>query len=306
MTRPPLAATILTGLLLTLGCGLLTHCSDRPSPVGQNALAHTGAIVAFGPRPPGSPPLEQTRAYITSALHRHGWVTQARPFTKFTPKGNVDFTNLVARYAPEGDTPELWNRPVKGILGAHIDSKHFEDRRFVGADDAASAVGVILEIAASLAPSPSLATQLELAFFDGEEAFGPSLTPRDGLYGSRHYAAHWRRRDQLPSFGIILDMIGHKNLSIRLPNDTPAPLSKLLFEVATAEDARRTFTLGNYPILDDHVPLNDIGIPTIDIIGDFARTNWWHTPRDTLDLISPQSLDLTHRVTLGMLQELLR
>ena len=304
MTRLPLAASLLFCVLVALGSGLLTHCSNGPT-AGKAAYAHTEAIVAFGPRPPGSEALDKARTYVSTTLAKDGWITQAREFTTFTPKGKQTFINLVARYAPNGDSPTLWTRPVKGLLAAHIDSKLFEDRRFLGADDAASAVGAILELATDLSKSPKQAKQLELVFFDGEEAYAEHLTPRDGLYGSRNYASAWRRQETKPAFGILLDMIGHQNLSISIPSDTPQHLADVLFKAADAEGERGSFDQGRIPILDDHVPLNDVGIPTIDIIGDFASTNWWHNSRDSMELISPESLDISIRVVRTMLNDLL-
>jgi hypothetical protein len=305
MNRLPLAASLCCGLLSLIGCSLLSQCGDGSGTYGKAAYDHTAAIVAFGPRPPESEALASTLDYVSAKLAEHGWVTQQRSFESFTPKGKVTFTNLVARYAPAGDQPEVWTKPVKGLLCAHIESKLYSDRVFVGADDAASAVGAIIEIASVLNNTPDRARQLELVFFDGEEAFEENITSRDGLYGSRRYAANWRRQDTKPDFGIVLDMIGHKNLSIALPSDTPKHLADLVFESAEQESARSHFDMAANPIIDDHVPLNDAGIPTVDIIGDFTSGNWWHTPRDNLDLISTESLDISIRVVLTMLEELL-
>lgn len=305
MNRPPLAASLLACTLIVLGSGLLSHCGETDQ-AGNAAYAHTQAIVAFGPRPPGSESLDKSRRYVSEALTKHGWITQAREFTSFTPKGQVTFTNLVARYAPDGDNPEVWTRPAQGILCAHLDSKLFDDQIFLGADDAASAVALILELAPDLARNdPAKAKQLELAFFDGEEAFGPSLTPRDGIYGSRRYAAAWRRQEHKPSFGILLDMIGHKDLSIAIPSDSPKHLADLLFKTANDLKQQNRFRRSPSPIIDDHVPLNNAGIPTIDIIGDFASANWWHNSRDNMDLISPRSLEISFQVVRTMLDELL-
>jgi hypothetical protein len=68
----------------------------------------------------------------------------------------------------------------------------------------------------------------------------------------------------------------------------------------------RHFGMAAGPIIDDHVPLNFAGIPTVDMIGDFSRSGWWHTPGDNLKIISAESLDKSIRVTLRMLDELLQ
>jgi len=292
-------------LLLAVAGGTTWWAKERSRPMlGQAAFEQTAAILAKGPRPPGSEALKAVVADVKAELERAGWVTQGQAFERNTPNGNVGFENLRARFpAGKGDP---WTQPVQGVLCAHIDSKIFKDQHFLGADDAASACAAIIEIAKYLAKhQPQQAKSLELVFFDGEEAFGPSITPTDGLYGSRHYANQWRKAADKPKFGILLDMIGHQNLSIRLPTDTPADLKKRVMDAAKAENAERHFGMATGPIIDDHVPLNFAGIPTVDIIGDFGRSGWWHQPADNLKIISAKSLDISIRVTLRMLEGLL-
>ncbi len=272
---------------------------------GQRAYTHTEKILEFGPRPPQSEALKLVREYTTAELAKHQWVAVEQTFTANTPIGQRTFTNLIARYQPSG-TPShtTWARKPKGVLGAHIDSKYYPDQVFLGADDAASAVGAILEIAEYLHKfSPQMAKQLELVFFDGEEAFGDVFDLRTALFGSRHYSALVQRSyPTKPSFGIILDMIGHKDLSMILPSNSAEPLVKqtlqLAKELGIAEDYKRSG-----PVLDDHEPLNSIaGIPTIDILGDFTKKSWWHTPEDTLDIISKDSLSQNILLTLELIK----
>ncbi len=283
--------------------GLAWWLHDRSAPrLGQAAYEQTAAILAKGPRPPGSESLAAVRTRVRAELEKAGWVTQGQPFERMTPVGKVAFENVRARFSTGKDDP--WARPVRGILCAHIDSKFFKDRHFLGADDAASACAAIVVIAEFLARErPEQAAELELVFFDGEEAFGENITPQDGLYGSRHYANQWRSRDNKPTFGILLDMIGHKDLSIRLPSDTPVELKESVLAAARAEGAEGQFGMAAGPIIDDHVPLNFAGIPTVDIIGDFTRFGWWHTPGDGLKIISAESLETSIRVTLRVLDE---
>lgn len=271
---------------------------------GQAAYRHTEAILAFGPRPPASPALAKVRAYLTDELKKSGWVCGEQSFERITPQGTVRFTNLRARLDTGTDT---WQRRVEGILGAHVDSKDIKNRKFVGADDAASACAAMLEIARQFtAQDKRKAALLELVFFDGEEAFNEHMTLQDGLYGSRHYANFWREREDKPRFGIVLDMIGHRDLSIRMPADSPAFLRDAVLAAAKQENGAEHFGMAPNEILDDHTPLNLAGIPTIDIIGDFANDHWWHTERDDLSLISPASLDLSIRVTLRTLASQIR
>lgn len=276
---------------------------------GQAAYAHTEAILACGPRPVGSEGLKKAQQYISEELAKHGWSTITQSAERDTPVGKRTFVNLIARYQP-GDlasVEDLNQLPFKGILSAHLDSKLIpEIPDFLGADDAASACALIIELAATLAAeNPELAKQLEIVFFDGEEAFGPQMTPENGLYGSRAYAISIYGRSSKPEFGILLDMVGHKNLKIAVPSDTPADLYDSMVRAAKFHGHEQRFGKAKGPILDDHYYLVKAGIPMIDIIGDFSHYHWWHQPGDDMELISAESLDISYKVTLTMLKELL-
>ncbi|MFP6867459.1 MAG: M28 family peptidase [Roseibacillus sp.] len=309
---PPRVSLLLLGLALTVlvpGCGGKKKPNlppERERTGARAAYHHTREILSFGPRPPESEALDSTRNYIVLELEKCGWQSRSQTFEEDVDYfgRTVKFSNLTARFG-SADEATLWDKPVKGVLGAHMDSKYYQGRNFVGADDAASAVGVILELARELQSSPKLATQLELVFFDGEESFGQNISPSDGLYGSKEYALRWRTSPRKPEFGIVLDMIGHKNLKIRYPGDTPPFLEDALLTAARRQGEAARYAKALNPIIDDHVPLNDAGIPTIDIIGDFSQFAWWHTDADNLRLISRDSLAITLKVTRGLLNSLL-
>jgi len=292
---------LLALIVVAAGAGLwLWQGKSSSSALGKSAYTLTGEILDYGPRPPASEALGQVKNHLKDKLEAAGWAVSFQEFERDTPVGNVRFSNLRARFNTR------WDAPVKGLLCAHIDSKLFKDKRFLGADDAASACAAVVEIAGYLAKSqPKQAAQLELVLFDGEEAFAKDMTILDGLYGSRHYANVMRAAEKKPEFGILLDMIGHKDLSIAIPSDSPAKLSALMFSVAEKRNVRGHFGTAPGPIMDDHLPLNLIGIPTLDIIGDFSKKNWWHTPGDSLGIISADSLSISIGVVLGMLDELL-
>lgn len=272
----------------------------RPPMLGQAAYEQTAAILAKGPRPPESAGLQAVSSHLRAELAKAGWVTAGQAFERGTPAGTLHFENIRARFPANGGDP--WTQPVRGILCAHLDSKSFKDQHFVGADDAASACAAMVAIAGFLArENPQQARAIELVFFDGEEALGPDITASDGLYGSRHYANQWRNHPDKPQFGILLDMVGHANLAIRLSTDTPPDMKARVMAAARAEDAEHHFGMAAGPIIDDHVPLNSAGIPTVDLIGDFGGGGWWHTPADNLKIISAESLDISIRVTLRLL-----
>ena len=291
--------------VLVIGGGCWWWMAHQVPRYGQAALAQTEAILALGPRPAGSEASQAVRQRLRGQLEAAGWVCVGQVFERGTAQGEVKFENLRARFA--GGDSDPWQRAAKGLLCAHMDSKLFKDRVFVGADDAASACGALLEIARVLAlASPQQAKQMELVFFDGEEALDGDITAFDGLYGSRQYANSWPGGVAKPRFGILLDMVGHKELAVRLPSDTPEPLREAVLAAAARQGAGKRFGVAAGSITDDHSPLTRAGIPMVDIIGDFTSVAWWHTPADSRRNLSADSLDISIRVTLDALDKLLQ
>ncbi len=302
---------------LIIAAALAAFWFLKPKPgggdLGPGAYALTGEILAHGPRPPGSPGLDKVRSLLSAELKQAGWVVVLQEFEQETPIGKVKFANLRARFPAKSGVN--WESKVEGLLCAHVDSKFFKDKVFLGADDAASACAAVVEIGKYLArEKPDQAAKLELVLFDGEEAFTPNMNLIDGVYGSRFYANSWRGSDAKPSFGLLLDMIGHKNLSIRIPSDSPENLAERMFAAAKENGVSRHFGTAQGSLLDDHVPLNLVGIPTLDIIGNFQILPWWHqagdpkdasVPSDDMEVISAESLSISIGVVLHMLDGLL-
>jgi glutaminyl-peptide cyclotransferase len=259
---------------------------------GEKAFAHVQHLVDLGPRPAGSEALEKSRLYIIEQLKSDGWTVTRSEFSDQTPRGKMTFVNLIARFG----TNEK-REAAQFLLCSHYDTKTFETIRFVGANDGGSSTGLLIEMARVLAMNPALAAKIELLFFDGEEAF-ENFTETDGLYGSRHFAEELRNSNKAKSVrgGILFDMIGDKSLDVTLPPDSPADLARNIFAAADTLGQRAHFTYLDRGIGDDHTPLNQIGIPVIDLIDfDFPP---WHTAEDTLDKISAQSLEIVGRVAL--------
>lgn len=315
-----LLVTALALLLGILGAACKPHPAADPSAAGQSkagkppgpppaqiwaefsgekALAHTKAQCDIGPRPSGSAELESARKLIIAELERNGWQVQRQSFSETTPRGPVTFVNLIARYGSSDKTQQF-------LICSHYDTKIFDTIRFIGASDAASSTGALMELSRVLAMDPALARRVELVFFDGEEAVvqysqtNGVLT--DGLYGSRHYARDLTASNRQRQFraGILWDMIGNKKLNITLSPDSPSQLMQEILAAADQLQARNTFSLSDRTILDDHSPLNEAGLPTIDLIGfDYP---YWHTADDTFDKLSPQSLQTVGAVTLRWLK----
>ena len=263
---------------------------------GEKALAHVQRLVDLGPHPAGSDAIERARDYIEEKLRNSGWQVSRQAFTNDTPRGKIHFVNLIARFPgdSEAGSPSF-------LFCSHYDTKLFDTMRFVGANDGGSSTGLLLELARVLGHHSGVATNVELAFFDGEEAY-ENFSETDGLYGSRYFAKQLQG-DRAKQFhgGILFDMVGDRSLGITLPADSPPGMARDLFAAAEALKLRTYFSYLDRDMIDDHAPLNAIGIPTIDII-DFDYP-WWHTADDTMDKVSAQSLQIVGSVALYYLAE---
>ncbi len=263
---------------------------------GEKAFAHVQRLVDFGPRPTGSKAIEKSRDYIDDQLRRSGWQVTRQAFSDDTPRGKMQLVNLIAQFPGHGKAAS----PLF-LLCSHYDTKIFDAIQFVGANDGGSSTGLLLEVARLIGQYPNLASKIELVFFDGEEAF-ERFSDTDGLYGSRYFARQLQSGGAKQfRGGLLFDMVGDRALGITLPADSPAEIARNLFSAAEALKLRNYFTYLGRELLDDHVPLNAIGIPTIDII-DFDYP-WWHTADDTMDKISAQSLQIVGSVALYYLSE---
>lgn len=265
---------------------------------GERAHAHVADIVDFGPRPPGSEGLARVIDHLETTLDAFGWACSRQTFKAATPEGPVTFTNLLARHRSATATPAS----VPWLIGGHIDSKLLPFP-FVGANDGGSSSGILLEIARVLATDPASAAKVEIVFFDGEEAFRPGITPTDGLYGSKHFAQRLNRRPTWPAAGIILDIVGDPNFALLYNPEAPPTFAETVERLAARHDFKGGFRLSPLPILDDHVPLQNAGLPCLHVIGEFSKMDYWHNPGDTLDKVTAPMLEKVGRLTLDFMAE---
>jgi glutaminyl-peptide cyclotransferase len=260
------------------------------------AFEHVRRQVAFGPRPAGSPALALTRKYLVTELTSFGLKVTEEAFTATTPTGKVDMVNVIAELP--GESPQIV------VLGSHYDTKRMAN--FVGANDAGSSTGALLEIARVLAESartkkPELT--LQFVFFDGEEAV-IEWSDEDSLYGSRHFVDARQKAGTMASIRgmVLLDMIGDRDLVIAKEGHSTATLTDAIWSTAASLGYAKHFVSEKHWIDDDHVPFLTSGVASVDIIdfqygtsrekyGDGGPTNaYWHTPDDTLDKVSAESL----------------
>ena len=261
---------------------------------GDNAYIHCAALCAMGPRPSGSAAYEQQLRYLSRYLEEYGWTITRHAFT--APNG-TPMVNLHATFG-EDSAP----RPI--LLTCHIDTKQGISADFQGADDGASGAAAIVELARVLAKEPQLASQIELVFFDGEESFAPRMTEKDGLYGSKFDVA--RRGSQLPLYQVNLDMVGARNKVVKVPLfDADPTLAELYLELVEEQRfSTKRWQLEDTSYMDDDLPFREAGVATINLIADFVGSIWWHTPRDNMSRICPNSLAETGTLTLELLRRI--
>ncbi|WP_321470823.1 M28 family peptidase [uncultured Paludibaculum sp.] len=264
---------------------------------GQRAYDHTKALVAFGPRPSGTPAIKKAQDYISAQLKAAGWQVVEDVFTAKTPAGPVVMKNIIARRTG------LSGKSV--AVSGHYDTKRFPFP-FVGANDGGSSAGLLLEMATALKSVP-LKNDVYLVFFDGEEAV-KDWTATDSLYGSRHLADKWYADGTLSRMTALInvDMIGDRDLHVVKEEYSSDVLRSVLWQVASQLGQAKHFDGAALPIEDDHVPFLRKGVRALDLIDfDYGPDHaWWHTKLDTMDKLSAASLQSVGSVVLETLKRL--
>jgi glutaminyl-peptide cyclotransferase len=261
---------------------------------GAAAFDFAKASVAFGPRPAGSDANHKLQAYILQKVKVPGAQIVEDAFTTPTPRGPVAMKNIIVKFP---------GKSGKAIaITGHYDTKPFEGRNFVGANDGGSSTAVLLELAQALAGQPRI-DDVYLIFFDGEEAFG-QWTATDSVYGSRHMAESWKKDGSWVRFKALInvDMIGDKNLDILRDANSDVGLRRLVWAAASALGYDKYFTNKGEPMDDDHMPFVRLGVPSLDVI-DFNYPPW-HEDTDTLDKISASSLEIVGKTMLESIKRL--
>lgn len=269
---------------------------------GQLAYNQTAAVTNIGPRPVGSPEHEKMEQYVLAQLTRLGLKPEIDQFTAATPLGPKTMKNIVARFPGQTDKAVL--------IGGHYDTKWEPRFRFVGANDAGSSTGVLLELARVLKGTPQRKLGVWLVFLDGEEAF-QEWSDADSLYGSRHCAEELRKSGDYRKVSavIIVDMIGDKDLDLLRDLNSTGWLNETVRNVAAKLNLKSAFGDMSMAIEDDHLPFARIGLPVVDLIdftygGNDSPGPYWHTAQDTLDKLSPKSFDAVGRIVLGTIDAL--
>ena len=291
VSRPrTVALAVCLALSVTVGAGV-----TNPSGFdGARAYEHIRQLVAFGPRPAGSPALQASRQYISQQLSGSGVQVTQQAFDAVTPIGKIAMVNMI------GTIPGA--RADRVIVAGHYDTKLFRGFPFVGANDGGSSAAFLIELARVLKARKNALT-VELVFLDGEEAI-LEWRGTDHTYGSRYYVDNARRTGTLSQIRamILVDMIGDRSLNINRETASTPWLADLIWASARRLGLDQSFSGEPMKVEDDHVPFLDAGIPALDLI-DFDYPPW-HTAGDTLDKVSARSLQIVGDVLVGALPEI--
>jgi len=223
-----------------------------------------------------------------------------------TPIGVVTMRNFVVKYPGKKDGVI--------VLASHYETNYpLRDVNFVGADDGGCTTALLIAIGQYLRQHPPQGYSVWLLFDDGEEAIGNNgMVGSDQLYGVRHIAAKWAgdgTLNKIKAF-IVADMLGWKHMNIdRETNSTPWLLDLLAKAGKDTGHSNYLFSHSG-PIEDDHIPFKERGVPVLDVIayeygpydqqrGDFA---YHHTPEDTMDKLSAQSLQVSGDIFLDLIR----
>ena len=277
--------------LIFLGCQ-----SNVPRFDEDHAFSYLVAQCDFGPRNPGSDGYYACLDYLITELDQSANEIILQDFSyqeqRYNKRYNLE--NIIARYNPDSE--------FQTVISAHWDTRPWADQEdlrqdrdqpIIGANDGASGVAILLELAKIMGENPP-PIGVNLVFFDGEDLGVPGEN-ETYCQGSRFFAKNLPI--PRPDEAINLDMVGDKQLVLPIERYSLEYHPKLVRHLwDRAKDMGLDAFIGrvDYAIYDDHIPLNEIaGIPSIDII-DFkypnSYANFWHTLNDIPENCSEESL----------------
>lgn len=294
----------------------MLNLTNIPEFNADSAYRYISAQVAFGPRVPNTDAHRECADYLSEKLKAFGAkVTRQQAEVTAFDGTLLHITNIVGSYQPE--------LPHRILLCSHWDSRPFADqdkeenyrRPIDGANDGASGVGVLLEIARQLqTKSPEVG--IDIIFFDAEDYGTPHFytgndTEDSWCLGTQYWGRIPHVPDYKARYGILLDMVGGNNATFyyeRYSSRTAsAPMHKI-WDVAKSIGKENYFRqeLGG-EITDDHVYVHRLRqIPCVDIIdyNPYSETGFnptWHTLNDNLEHISKSTLQAVGQVVLTVI-----
>ena len=299
--RLALAPALALALVGTIACAQSNGTQAQSATSGpafnaDSAYALLAKQVAFGPRVPGTPGHAAQLQWMTAYLRARADTVVVQSFDQEVGDGTVRLHNVFAQFQPEN--------PNRVLLVAHWDTRPSADedpdeakrtQPIEGANDGASGVAVLLQLADMFAAEPP-PVGVDILLTDGED-YATEVGDYDNMYLGANYFARNKPEGYAPLYGILVDMVGDQNPRFEMEGNSLHYAREVVDRVwRVAEEigydnifVRRT----GMSITDDHVPLNAIGkIRTIDIIDmDYGPENaYWHTQADVLANTSPRGL----------------
>ena len=265
----------------------------------SRAMRYVKEIVAFGPRPIGSANHKKVEDYILS--HLNDDTVEQDSFTIDTSEGKFPVRNILDKFAGTRD----------GIIviASHYDTNYpLRDTSYIGANDGASSSALLLEIANQLRGKKRDGYSVWLLWDDAEESMKLPWDDPESLYGVRHIAQKWQDDGTIKKIKAFLleDMIGDADLNIEHETNSTPWLEDLVYQAATRLGYQSHFFGRTIPVTDDHLPFVERGVPSADLIDlNYGYNNvFHHTTQDTVDKLSPKSLEIVGMVTLQTVQML--
>jgi glutaminyl-peptide cyclotransferase len=265
---------------------------------GLRAFRYLEQICALGPRPSGSPAMQQQQEMLRQHFEQLGGKVTMQPFRANDPLGGppVSMANMLVEWHPE--------RKDRVLFCVHYDTRPLPDRDpnpalrrngvFIGANDGGSGTAVLMELAHHM-PSYDGEVGVDFLLVDGEElVYTEKRDPY--LLGSTYFAEQYVRNPPPHKYrwGVVLDMVGDESLQLYQEQNSVSwrdsrPLVKDIWNTAARLGVKEFIPRAKFTVKDDHLPLRNIAkIPSCDII-DFDYPAW-HTTLDTPQRCSPTSL----------------
>jgi Zn-dependent M28 family amino/carboxypeptidase len=256
----------------------------------KRAFQYTREVTAFGPRYIGSENHKKLERYIVD--HLKGDQVEDDAFTADTPEGKFPVRNILDKFPGTKDG-------IIVIFGHYDTNYPLRNTGYVGANDGGSSTAILLEYANQLRAGSQNKKRdgysVWLVWTDGEEAV-KTWTDTDSVYGARHLAEKWEKDGTLKKIKalMVMDMIGDADLNIDRNTNGAPWLLDLIYTAAERGGYQSHFYARQGAIEDDHIPFVKRGVPTADVIDlDYGYNNvFHHTPQDTMDKLSPKSLEI--------------
>ncbi|HET9743071.1 MAG TPA: M28 family peptidase [Terriglobales bacterium] len=264
----------------------------------QRAWEYVKQFVAIGSRPLGSSGHKKAERYINE--HLKGDQVEDDNFTQQTPVGSFPVRNIIAKFPGK--------KPGIVVFASHYETNYWLPKQYVGANDGGSSTGLLLEFAHLLhereQSGPMDGYSVWLVFDDGEEAMQRQWSS-DSLYGTKHLAQKWTQDGTIKEIKAFLlaDMIGDADLNIEHDANSSPRLQAIAYAAASHYGYQSHFYARDTGIEDDHLPFAKAGVPVMDFIDlDYGYNNaFHHTTEDTMDKLSPKSIEIAGDAMLGTL-----